>query len=243
MTISRLLASVVVALATTAASAQDASPKLTDYTKTPGELSDVQPTYGKDRSGNADAQVENRLHGGPAPPLQAQGPRIESVVSQSGTAASGEAFRIKSIDHTGFTVSSLEDSLAFWVGVLGFKHLYTQTFEKGPFIEQVVGVPGAALRLAMVEGPGHMIELLEYTSPDDRRTYKPRSSDVGSVHLAFYVENIDVLVARVASVGWPPVGKIQTVESGERKGLRLIYVRGPDGVTIEFLQRPDNAAN
>ena len=66
---------------------------------------------------------------------------------------------------------------------------------------------------------------------------------MGSVHLAFYVENIDVLVARVASVGWPPVGKIQTVESGERKGLRLIYVRGPDGVTIEFLQRPDNAAN
>ena len=27
-----------------------------------------------------------------------------------------------------------------------------------------------AMRLAMVEGPGHMIELLEYTSPDDRRT-------------------------------------------------------------------------
>jgi hypothetical protein len=33
-----------------------------------------------------------------------------------------------------------------------------------------------------------------------------------------------------------PVAEPQTVEDGERKGMRLIYVRGPDGVTIEFMQ-------
>jgi catechol 2,3-dioxygenase-like lactoylglutathione lyase family enzyme len=164
-----------------------------------------------------------------------------SAAARSGIAARADAFRIKSVDHTGFTVSSLEDSLAFWVDVLGFRHLYTWTFETGPFIEQVVGVPGAAVRVAMVEGPGHMIELLEYTSPDDRQTYKPRSCDVGSVHVAFYVENIDALLARVARVGWLPLGKTQTVESGEREGLRLIYLRDPDGVTIEFLEVPEEA--
>ena len=148
---------------------------------------------------------------------------------------------IKSIDHTGFTVSSLEDSLKFWVDVMGFRNLYSWTFEPGPFVSEVVGVPGAALRLAMVEGPGHMIELIEYTSPDDRQVYKPRSSDVGSVHLGLYVENMDALLARSASVGWLPVGKVQTVESGERKGLRLVYVRSPDGITIEFLELPENA--
>lgn len=157
------------------------------------------------------------------------------------TVASGETFKIKSIDHTGFTVSSLDESLKFWVGTLGFKHLYTWTFDRGPFIEQLVGVPGAAMRLAMIEGPGHQIELLEYTAPDDRKTYKPRSSDVGSVHLAFYVANIDALLAQLASVGWPTVGDVQTVESGDREGLRLIYVRGPDGITLEFLQRPEDA--
>jgi catechol 2,3-dioxygenase-like lactoylglutathione lyase family enzyme len=57
---------------------------------------------------------------------------------------------------------------------------------------------------------------------------------VGSVHLAFYVENIDALLA-------VPVANVQTVESGERQGLRLIYVRGPDGITLEFLQRPEEA--
>jgi catechol 2,3-dioxygenase-like lactoylglutathione lyase family enzyme len=164
-----------------------------------------------------------------------------NALTRSGAAASAHAFRIKRVDHTGFTVSSLEDSLAFWVDVLGFEHLYTWTFETAPFIEELVGVPGAAVRIAMVEAPGHLIELLEYTSPDGRETYRPRSCDVGSVHLGFYVENIDALIARVASAGWLPVGKTQTVESGEREGLRLIYVRGPDGVTIELLQRPEDA--
>jgi len=169
-----------------------------------------------------------------------QSPRVKDTVATA-PAASDHTFKIKSIDHTGFTVSSLDDTLKFWVDVMGFRHMYTWSFENGPFIEQLVGVPGAALRLAMVEGPGHMIELLEYSSPDGRQTYKPRSSDVGSVHLALYVENIDALLARIASVGWLPVGNIQTVESGERKGLRLIYVRGPDGVTLEFLQLAEDA--
>jgi catechol 2,3-dioxygenase-like lactoylglutathione lyase family enzyme len=178
---------------------------------------------------------------GHRPTREAQGRDARNAATKSATAAIGDAFRIKSVDHTGFTVSSLEDSLKFWVDVIGFNHLYTWTFETGPFIEQMVGVPGAAMRLAMVEGPGHMIELLEYTSPPDRQTFRPRSSDVGSVHLGFYVENLDALLARIARFGWLPVGNVQTVESGERKGLRLIYVRGPDGVTLEFFQRPDDA--
>jgi catechol 2,3-dioxygenase-like lactoylglutathione lyase family enzyme len=163
------------------------------------------------------------------------------AVSAAELSARGHAFRIKNIDHTGFTVSSLDESLKFWVDVMGFRHLYTWSFEAGRFIEQLVGVQGAAMRLAMVEGPGHSIELLEYTSPPERPAYRPRSSDVGSVHLAFYVENIDALLARIAGFGWLPVGEVQTVESGERKGLRLIYVRGPDGVTLEFLQLPEDA--
>jgi catechol 2,3-dioxygenase-like lactoylglutathione lyase family enzyme len=151
------------------------------------------------------------------------------------------SFRIKSVNHTGITVSSLDEAIAFWVGAIGFKHLYTWDFENSSFVEALVGVKEAAMRLAMVEGPGHLIELLEYRSPDDRRIMKPRSCDVGSVHVAFYVANIDALLARLATAGWNALGEVQTVESGERAGLRLVYVRGPDGVTLEFLQLPEDA--
>lgn len=152
------------------------------------------------------------------------------------------SFRIKRADHTGITVSSLDEALSFWVGAMGFVHLYTWDFENSPFIEELVGVKEAAMRLAMVQGPGHMIELLEYRAPDGRQVIKPRSCDVGSVHVAFYVEDIDALLARIGAMGWRAVGKVERVESGERAGLRLVYVRGPDGVTLEFLQLPQDAS-
>jgi catechol 2,3-dioxygenase-like lactoylglutathione lyase family enzyme len=140
------------------------------------------------------------------------------------------------VDHTGITVSSLGEALEFWVRVLGFQHLYTWKFENTPFIENLVGVPGAALSIGMVEGFGHRVELLQYHAPVDREVFRPRSCDVGSVHIGLYVEDMDAALARVAQAGWMPVAEPQTVEDGERKGMRLIYLRGPDGVTIEFIQ-------
>jgi uncharacterized RmlC-like cupin family protein len=51
------LATVAITLGTTAALAQDPSPKLPDYAKTLTELSAVQPTGGAGGSGNAKVQV------------------------------------------------------------------------------------------------------------------------------------------------------------------------------------------
>lgn len=165
-----------------------------------------------------------------------------NVVAQRGSAGRSHAIRVMGVDHTSFTVASLERSLMFWVDVLGFRLLHTMTFEASPFVDEAVGVPGAALRLAMVQGPGHVIELLEFTAPADRQTLRPRSCDVGSAHVALNVENIDAVLERIAVLGWRPVGKTQTVGYGERRGLRFVYVRDPDGIMVEFLQPPANGA-
>jgi quercetin dioxygenase-like cupin family protein len=72
MNILRLLTSVTVALAATAASAQDASTRLPDYAKTPGELSAVQPTGGAGGSGNTKVQVVTILGDASKPGVYAQ---------------------------------------------------------------------------------------------------------------------------------------------------------------------------
>jgi catechol 2,3-dioxygenase-like lactoylglutathione lyase family enzyme len=142
-------------------------------------------------------------------------------------------------DHTGFTVASLDDSLKFWVDTLGFRFVVKTHYPSSEFLDNVVGVPGAELTLAMVEAPGgHLIELLEYSAPSDRQAFKPRACDVGSVHLAFLIDDMDGLLARVEAAGWLRLGEPQTVQGTRRDGLRITYVRGPDGVTIEFLQPP-----
>src|SRR4029077_4705912 len=114
-------------------------------------------------------------------------------------------------DHTGITVSNLERSLAFWRDVLGFEfsHSAHQTGERP---EQITGVKGAELKLAVLKTPsGHKIELLEYFAPSDRRRVDLRPCDVGHVHVALIVDDLDAVLQRIPTSGWKAAGKPQTL--------------------------------
>ena len=143
-------------------------------------------------------------------------------------------FCIVAADHTGITVSNLERSLAFWRDVLGFELSHT-AHQKGELAQEITGVKGAEIRLAVLKTPGgHKIELLEYLAPADRQRGNLRPCDIGSVHVALLVEDLDAVLAQIAASGWKAAGKPQT--AGPNAGKRVVYVRDPDGTTIEFMQ-------
>lgn len=146
-------------------------------------------------------------------------------------------FKILQADHTGITVRDIEASLAFWHDVLGFKLLY-RARRTGTFAEEVTGVPEAEVEIAVLLGPGHKIELLQYIAPLHRAHLRPRSCDVGSVHIAFDVDNLEAVLTHIAASGWRAVGIPQTIAGGARAGTRVVYVRDPDGTTLEFMQPP-----
>ena len=148
-------------------------------------------------------------------------------------------FRILTADHTGITVSNLERSLDFWQNVLGFEFSH-RAHQKGEMSEQITGVKGAELKLAVVKVPGgHKIELLEYLAPPDhKKDAHLRPCDVGHVHVALTVESLEPLLERVAASGWKAAGTPQTINYGPNAGKRVIYVRDPDGTTVEFMEMP-----
>jgi catechol 2,3-dioxygenase-like lactoylglutathione lyase family enzyme len=149
------------------------------------------------------------------------------------------SFRIIAADHTGITVSNLERSLAFWRDVLGFE-LSHRAHQTGELAAEITGVPGAEISLAVVRAPGgHKIELLQYLAPADRKQYVGlRPCDVGSVHLALTVDNLDAVLEKIVAAGWKAGRQPQTLKTGPNAGKRVIYVRDPDGTTIEFMQLP-----
>jgi glyoxylase I family protein len=149
------------------------------------------------------------------------------------------SFRIIAADHTGITVSNLERSLAFWRDVLGFE-LSHRTHQAGDMAAEITGVAGAEIELAVVKAPGgHKIELLDYLAPPDRKQHvNLRPCDVGSVHVALTVDNLDAVLERISASGWKAAGIPQTLQSGPNAGRRVVYVRDPDGTTIEFMQLP-----
>ena len=145
-------------------------------------------------------------------------------------------FRIISADHTGITVSNLERSLAFWRDVLGFEFSHT-AHQKGEFAKEITGVEGAELKLAVLKTPcGHKIELVEYLAPADRRRANLRPCDVGSVHVALLVENLKAALDRIAVSGWKTAGQPQILTKGPNAGKRVVYMRDPDGTTIELME-------
>jgi len=147
-------------------------------------------------------------------------------------------FHIIAADHTGFTVSNIERSLAFWRDVLGFE-LSHRAHQSGELAREITGVPGAEISLAVLKAPGHKIELLEYHAPPDRKQHVDlRPCDVGSVHIALTVDNLDAVLSAIAAFGWKAAGEPQTLRSGPNAGKRVVYVRDPDGTTIEFMQSP-----
>jgi catechol 2,3-dioxygenase-like lactoylglutathione lyase family enzyme len=145
--------------------------------------------------------------------------------------------KIISADHTGITVSNLERSLAFWRDVLGFE-LSHRPHQTGKLASEITGVAGAEISIAVLKGYGHKIELLEYLAPADRKRIDLRPCDVGSVHVAFTVNNLDAILSTIATSGWKAAGKPQTITVGPNTGKRVIYVRDPDGTTIELMEMP-----
>lgn len=62
----------------------------------------------------------------------------------------------------------------------------------------ITGAPGTHVRAALVAKGGSTIELLQDTAPDDRKTVRPRPSDVGSVHVALEVDDVEAVAEACA---------------------------------------------
>ena len=153
------------------------------------------------------------------------------------------AFRIIAADHSGITVSNVERSLGFWRDVLGFELSHT-AHQTGELAQEITGVEGAEIKLAVLRTPGgHKIELLEYLAPADRKSANLRPCDVGSVHVALLVHDLDAVLERIAASDWKAAGKPQRLQSGPNAGKRVVYVRDPDGTTIELMQIAKQSAS
>jgi len=105
---------------------------------------------------------------------------------------------------------------------------------------EITGVAGAEIKLAVMKAPGgHKIELLEYLAPAERKRHvNLRPCDVASVHVALIVDDLAAVLSAINASGWKAAGKPQTLQSGPNAGKRVVYVRDPDGTTIEFMQQP-----
>jgi catechol 2,3-dioxygenase-like lactoylglutathione lyase family enzyme len=148
-----------------------------------------------------------------------------------------DEFKVLGTNHTSFTVSDLERACAFFEAALGF-----EIVSKGPrdpdLIQRITGVAGADILVAYVQAPGHRIELIQYLAPAARERVESRPCDTGFAHLAFDVDDIDAAIAAAKRHDVHPIGDPVAIDRGPNTGCRVAYLNDPDGITIEFIEKP-----
>lgn len=145
---------------------------------------------------------------------------------------------VTKINHTGFVVTNLEESVDFYVNVVGLT-MVVRRERSGELISRVLGYPDTQIKAALLglEGEeGHILELIEYVSPESSARPSEERAIIGASHLAFNVKNIHETYANLIAAGsrqlHPPV---------EISSDRIIcYLQDPDGNWIELIEIKEN---
>jgi len=141
------------------------------------------------------------------------------------------------LHHTGLTVSDLERSLLFWRDAMGMDVLFQQE-KDGGYLEEIVGEPGAHVRMAHLAfgGEGPRIELFQYLAPSGGQ-HLSRPADQGFAHVCVACEDLDERMKRLVAAGGTPFSEPVVIDTGVNRGGRGVYLRDPDGHVVELSER------
>jgi catechol 2,3-dioxygenase-like lactoylglutathione lyase family enzyme len=141
--------------------------------------------------------------------------------------------KIHRIDHVGVIVKDLPAAKAFFLD-LGLKVL-GETEVKGEWVERIIGlndVRETVVMLGMPDGQA-TLELVKFHTPSDEKGIQQSfANTLGIMHIAFAVEDIEAVVAKLKKKGAELFGEIQNYENA----YKLCYVRGPEGIILELAE-------
>ncbi len=142
--------------------------------------------------------------------------------------------KIHRIDHVGIIVNDLPAAKAFFLD-FGLEMLGEGEVE-GEWVERIIGLQDVKEEVVMLRTPDGEanIELVKFHTPSDENgIQRPLANTLGIRHIAFAVEDIEALVAKVKKNGAELIGEIQNYENA----YKLCYVRGPEGIILELAEK------
>lgn len=136
-----------------------------------------------------------------------------------------------SIRHIGLVVSNLDRMIDFYCTVFGF-NLTSRALETGPYIETLVGLPGAKIEWAKLsDSNGLILELLRYHSHPVEPILYPVQRH-GCSHIALTVEDLHATLTRLEACG----GNSGPLQQNPEKTVLVVYARDPEGIVLELVQ-------
>jgi len=140
---------------------------------------------------------------------------------------------VKRMDNVGIVVEDIDAAVEFFVE-LGLQ-LEGRAPIEGEWAEDVTGLPGMRVEIAMMRTPdGHSrLEISRFLAPPVAADHRNAPVNaLGYLRVMFTVEDIDDTLARLRKHGTELVGKVAQYGNA----YRLCYIRGPEGILIGLAQ-------
>jgi catechol 2,3-dioxygenase-like lactoylglutathione lyase family enzyme len=138
------------------------------------------------------------------------------------------------MDHVGINVENLEAAKDFFLD-LGLT-VQWETDLGGDLVERVIGLKNVSDRAVMLQTPDGRaaIELVKFHSPLDEKGIRPSiANTLGIRHIAFLVDDVEAMVAKLKTKGVELVGEIVSFENAYKD----CFVRGPEGIIVELAEK------
>ncbi|PEJ27073.1 glyoxalase [Peribacillus butanolivorans] len=141
--------------------------------------------------------------------------------------------KIQRIDHVGVIVNDLSAAKEFFLDFgLEVKGEWEMEGELMGYAVGLNDVKVACVGLGMPDGQT-WIELIKFYTPSDEKDIQQSfANTLGIRHIAFTVEDIEAVVAKLKKKGAEIFSEIQQYE----ESYKLCYVRGPEGIILELAE-------
>src|SRR5207244_2103251 len=163
-------------------------------------------------------------------------------MSRSPNDRSGKRNVVTGCEHIGIQVRDVERSSRFYEEHLGLERVARFSMSH-PYVQRIVGYyPDVTLEIALLAIPGTevQLEILEYRGVA-KAAVDPATANPGTAHFSLFVDDLDELYGRLTARGVEFVSEVQTSVAGPMKGSRIVYMKDPDGIRVELVQRGGKA--
>ena len=165
------------------------------------------------------------------------------------------------IHHTGFTVTDLERTVAFYENVVGMR-LVGRKHRRAPDLGTALMGPGeipapragervgarpltaepmpAEILIADMALGAARVEFIQYMEPPVT-PYAGDPSVAGSAHIAILTDDIEAERLRLERAGVVFHTEVRTVHDPGKAPWKWCYFRDPDGICVELVQSGDTA--
>ncbi len=146
--------------------------------------------------------------------------------------------KVRRIDHVGIIVNDLAAAKDFFVefGLV----VHGEMEMEGALLERLLGLNDAKTSFVTLGPPdgGATIELITFHHPaNEQASLRAPVNAVGIRHIAFLVEDIDAVVAKLQVMGAEPFSEVQRYGDS----YKLCYVRGPEGIILDLAEEITDA--